>query len=449
MTKTRDLPVVAIVGRPNVGKSALFNRLIREPLAIVEDQPGVTRDRIYAECDWNGRDFVLVDTAGLVPQNTRDDEEDFASNILKNARIAVEEADLVMFLVDATAGLHPLEEEIAEMLRRSGKPVLMVANKVDNTKREADIYEFMQLGLGEPMPASAVHGHGTGELLDEVVARLPELEAGEEEASIRLSIVGRPNVGKSSLLNALIGEDRALVDAVPGTTRDAVDTQLRVDSQLYTLIDTAGIRRHAKQEDSVEFYSSVRSHRAIKSCDIALLVLDATQGVNQQDKRVAGYVQEARKGIIVVVNKWDLVKTGDTREDNRWKRHFGEDMGHAFNFMSYAPVIFVSAKTGEGLDDIFAVTQQVNSEFTRKLDMKSLNKLVQEATTMRPPPSFKGQQLKVFQVRQKGTKPPSFIFQVNNTKLLHFSYRRYLENHIRKAFGLRGTPIDIILKKNS
>jgi len=435
------LPVVAIVGRPNVGKSALFNRLVGQRISIVEDKPGVTRDRIYADTDWNGRPFTLVDTGGMIPS----EDERLHRAVLDQARTAVSEATLVIFLVDGTSGVHGLEEEIAEVLRRSGKPVLLVVNKVDNQAREIGVHEFYALGLGEPWPVSAMHGIGTGDLLDEVVTLLPHGEAAEDEGAIRLAIVGRPNVGKSSLLNALVGEERSIVHDMPGTTRDAVDTRLDVDGQPFVLVDTAGLRRRAKIDESVEYYSSVRSLHAIKACDIALLVLDGSEPVSAQDKRVAGYVQEANKAVIVVVNKWDVVRQ-DARDEAVAREDFARDLFAELAFMAYAPVVFLSAKTGENLDEIWDAARDVYGEYTRRVETSALNRVVQEALMMRPPPTFKGQQLKVFYASQKTVGPPTFVFKVNSPKLLHFSYRRYLENHIRRAFGFIGTPIELILK---
>lgn len=454
-----ELPVVAIVGRPNVGKSALFNRLVGEPISIVEDEPGVTRDRIYAETTWNGRTFILVDTGGMIITDAEEmsrksgaslkidasmREESLRSAILEHARQAVEESELVIFLVDTRAGIHALEEDIADLLRKSGRPVMLVANKVDNLSREVEIHEFHGLGLGEPWPVSALHGLGTGDLLDEVAARLPETMDIPAEGAVRLAIVGRPNVGKSSLLNQLLGEERAIVDSVPGTTRDPVDTFLRVGDDRYVLVDTAGIRRRARMEDRVEFFSAVRSERAIKKCDIALLLLDGSEGVIAQDKRVAGVVQEARKAIVVVVNKWDIVT--NQRSDEEARREFARELFAEMSFMTFAPVIFLSAKTGRGTEQIFDVAKDVYEEFSRRIETSQLNRVIQEAFMMRPPPTYKGEQLKVYYAHQRGSKPPTFVLQVNNTKLLHFSYRRYLENHIRRAFGLVGTPIDLVLR---
>jgi GTP-binding protein len=439
------LPIVAVVGRPNVGKSALFNRLIGENKSIVEDQPGVTRDRIYAECDWGGRDFLMVDTGGIIPETA--EGPTLEASILEQARVAVEESSVVVFVLDAMAGIHALDQGIAEMLRRSGRPVLIAANKVDNVQRENEVYEFHALALGEPWPVSALHGLGTGELLDEIVKRLPPPVEIEENPDIKLALVGRPNVGKSSLVNALLGEERVIVDSAPGTTRDAVDTPLTWRGEHFTLIDTAGMRRPARVDEKVEYYSGVRSLRAIRRCDIVCLVVDATEGLQQQDKRIAGHAQEAKRAIMVIVNKWDLVRAQNPGREAQMEKEIGKRLAQELNFMSWAPVIFVSAKTGEGLDQIFELAKEVMGEFTRRVDTSTLNKVVQEATMMRPPPTFKGQQLKVFYVHQKDVKPPAFVFRVNSPKLLHFSYRRYLENHIRRAFGLMGTPIELILKQ--
>jgi len=437
-------PIVAVVGRPNVGKSALFNRLIGENRSIVEDQPGVTRDRIYAECDWNGRDFLLVDTGGIIPDTA--EGRTLEAAILEQARVAVEESSVIVFVVDAIAGIHALDAGIAEMLRRSGRTVLLAVNKVDNLKREAEIYEFHALALGDPLAVSAVHGVGTGELLDEIVKHLPPAPAPEEGEGIKLALVGRPNVGKSSLVNALLGEQRVIVDSTPGTTRDAIDTAITWNDHAFVLIDTAGMRRPSRVDEKVEYYSGVRSLRAIRRCDVCVLVIDATEGLQQQDKRIAGHAQEAKRAIMVVVNKWDLVRAQNPGRDAEMRKELGQRLAEELNFMSWAPIIFVSAKSGEGLADILELAGEVYGEFTRRLDTSSLNKLVQEALMMRPPPSFKGQQLKVFYAHQRDVKPPTLVLRVNSTKLLHFSYRRYLENHIRRAFGLMGTPVELVLK---
>lgn len=437
-------PIVAVVGRPNVGKSALFNRLIGENRSIVEDMPGVTRDRIYADCDWGGRDFLLVDTGGIIPDT--DEGRVLENAILDQARVAVDESSVVVFVVDGRSGIHALDEGIAEMLRRSGRPVLLAVNKIDNLNRENDIYEFHALALGDPLPLSALHGMGTGELLDEIVKHLPAAPEIEEGEAVKLALVGRPNVGKSSLVNALLGEQRVIVDSTPGTTRDAIDTTLRWNDRDFVLIDTAGMRRPSRVDEKVEFYSGVRSLKAIRRCDVCCLVIDATEGLQQQDKRIAGHAQEAKRAIVVVVNKWDLIRKQNPGRDQEMRKELGKRLAEELNFMSWAPIVFVSAKSGEGLDEIFELVSEVMAEFTRRLDTSALNKVVQEAIMMRPPPTFKGQQLKVFYAHQKDVKPPTFVLRCNSTKLLHFSYRRYLENHIRRAFGLVGTPIELVLK---
>ena len=437
-------PIVAVVGRPNVGKSALFNRLIGENRSIVEDMPGVTRDRIYADCDWGGRDFLMVDTGGIIPDT--EEGHTLESSILEQARVAVEESSVIVFVVDALAGIHALDTGIAEMLRRSGRPVILAVNKVDNLQRENDIYEFHALALGDPLPLSALHGIGTGELLDEIVKHLPAAPPSEEGEAVKLALVGRPNVGKSSLVNALLGEQRVIVDSTPGTTRDAIDTALTWKDREFVLIDTAGMRRPSRVDEKVEFYSGVRSLRAIRRCDVCCLVIDATEGLQQQDKRIAGHAQEAKRAVMVIVNKWDLIRQQNPGRESEMRKELGKRLAEELNFMSWAPVIFVSARTGEGLDEIFELATEVMGEFTRRLDTSSLNKVVQEAFMMRPPPTFKGQQLKVFYVHQKDVKPPAIVLRCNSTKLLHFSYRRYLENHIRRAFGLMGTPVELILK---
>ncbi|MHB2019291.1 MAG: ribosome biogenesis GTPase Der [Candidatus Xenobia bacterium] len=451
-TLDRPVGVVAIVGRPNVGKSSLFNRLLGTRHSIVEAEPGVTRDRVYGECEWNGRTFTLVDTGGMVPQEQRG----MLKHILQQAQRAIAEADVVLFVVDVTAGIHPDDEDVARLLRGTSKPVRLLCNKVDTIQREPLMAEFYALGLGDPWPVSAVHGLGTGELLDEVLRLLPpppeEAPADRDvwdpdkdvslewEGAIRVAIVGRPNVGKSSMTNLIVGDQRSIVDDVPGTTRDSLDTPLLIGEQRYIIIDTAGLRRPSRVKESVEYFSTVRAAKAIDRCDVALMVLDAVDGIAAQDQRVAGLVQEASKATIVIVNKWDLVKRGS-------KKAWIEKIRGEFDFLSWAPVLFTSTLTGTGAEQIFPTIDKVWAEFTKRIDTPVLNRLLQDAMLHRPPPTYKGQQLKLFYAYEEKVRPPTFVLRVNNVKLLHFSYKRYLENHLRAAFGFTGTPIRIELRK--
>lgn len=433
-------PVVAIVGRPNVGKSSLFNRLSGRRAAIVADEPGVTRDRLYVPCTWNGKTFTLVDTGGIDPF----DPDDLRNRVFDQARQALEEAALIMLLVDGQTGVHPLDLEVAEILRRSKRPVMLVVNKAENQKVVDESYQFYEMGLGDPWPVSALHGTHSGDLLDHIVQQLGDFEPEEEQDETRLVLVGHPNVGKSSLLNRLIGEDRSLVHDEAGTTRDSIDTILEYQGRRLRLVDTAGIRRKALVEEEVEYFSTVRALKAMKRSDVALLVVDAEAGVVAQDKRVAGYIRKEGVGSVIVVNKWDKLtegmKPGAALEK---QKRFSQKLINEFEFISYSPVLYVSALTGFNTDDILPATLDVADERARRLDTPTLNRVVQEAMALRPPPSYKGRQLKVLYVSQRGIKPPTFAFKCNSGKLVHFSYRRYLENQLRDAFGLVGTPIEM------
>ncbi len=431
-------PVVAIVGRPNVGKSTLFNRLIGERKAIVEDRPGTTRDRLYGEAEWNGRAFIVVDTGGLLLQ----DEDVFAPHIREQVRAAVEESDVILFLVDGREGLTAADEEIAELLRHTAKPVFLAVNKADNLARRLDAVEFYALGLGEPMPISALHGIGTGDLLDAVVERFPPATwPDEEDESVRVAIVGRPNVGKSSLLNRLLGAERAIVSERPGTTRDAIDTRLTWDGRAVTLIDTAGIRRRGRIERGVERYSVVRALRAIDRAHVALLVVDATEGVTAQDTHIAGYILDAYKSAVVVVNKWDLVK-----KDTYTMLEYEQRVRQALNFMDYVPVIFVSAKTGQRVRKTLDLAVKVYDERFARIPTGELNRLIAEATARHSPPSEGRRKLRIRYVTQADVNPPTFVFFVNHVDLLHFSYERYLENTIRSAYPFLGTPLRFVFR---
>lgn len=436
----RSTPIVAIVGRPNVGKSALFNRLTGRRTAIVQDTPGITRDRIYGLCEWSGHTFTVVDTGGIDPK----DPDILRKQVHEQARVAVEEAALVLFLVDCRAGVHPLDEEVAEILRRQKAPVLLAANKADTLAAEASAYEFYSLGLGDPFPVSAIHGTSTGDLLDKILEMLPEMEAEEELDETSIVLVGRPNVGKSSMLNRLLGEERAIVHHEAGTTRDTVDTLIEYEGRPIRLVDTAGLRRKARVEEDIEYYSGVRAANALERADVALLVLDARDGVVAQDKRVAGEIHEAGKASVILVNKWDLLHEMAPRDRvQAWKQDFTKQLAADLDFLSYAPVLFVSALTGEGTHEILDAALESADEAVRRLPTPLLNQVVKEAMALRPPPGYKGEHLKVKYVSQRGVKPPTFTLKCNSPKLVHFSYRRYLENQLREAFGFVGTPIEL------
>lgn len=431
-------PIVAIVGRPNVGKSTLFNRLVGERQAIVEDEPGTTRDRVYGSSDWGGIDFTVVDTAGL-----QDDEEiststtaEIARRTREQATSAIDEADVIVFLVDAKAGLTSGDYEVAELLRRTDKPTILVANKADNFNRREDAVEFYALGLGEPIPVSSIHGAGSGDLLDKIVEALPEFEEEPETEGPNIAIVGRPNVGKSRLLNALMGQERSIVSDIPGTTRDSLDTQLVWAGQPLTLIDTAGIRRKGRVEHGIEHFSVLRSMRAIDRSDVVLLLIDATESFTAQDLHIAGYVEEQKKGMVVVVNKWDLIDKGPTTmEEYRLRAQ------EALDFMPYAPLTFISAKFGQRVHQVLETALQVVDERNRRVTTAQLNKLLREAVAKHPPPSKPGKWLKFYYATQVDVAPPTFVFFVNDPTQIHFSYRRYLENQFRESFGFTGTPI--------
>jgi GTP-binding protein len=429
-------PIVAIIGRQNVGKSTLLNRLAGRRLAIVADVPGTTRDRIFADVSWQGADFTLVDTGGLElsPRSS------VGRGIRAQVEAAIAEADLVIFLVDVRDGVVAADLEIAQMLRRSSKPLIVAANKADNPALEAEAVEFYKLGLGEPIVISAYHRRHTAELLDRVVSLLPAPEAVEAGAEImKLAIIGRPNVGKSTLLNAMLGEERAIVDETPGTTHDAVDTALDFGGQNVILIDTVGIRRRGRWGAGVERYSVMRALRAIDEADIALLVLDATELVTAQDKHIAGYIQESAKGVILIVNKWDLAQSKDVAE---YERHIRRQL----RFMSYAPILYTSAKLGQGVDRVMPQAFEVYEERLKRPATNLINDVVEKAVASHALPRKGTKQLKVFYATQAEVNPPTFVFFVNDTKLVHFSYQRYLENKLRQAFGFDGTPLRLVFK---
>jgi GTP-binding protein len=440
-------PIIAIVGRPNVGKSTFFNRLVGGPLSIVEDEPGTTRDRLYADGEWAGHSFTLVDTGGLDPTST----EDYAQGIRAQAELAIAEADAILFLVDAREGPTATDSDIAGILRRTAKPVVLVANKADNPRRRLDAVEFYELGLGEPLPMSSLHGTGTGDVLDMVLQRFPPGEVEEPEAAVRIAIVGRPNVGKSSVLNSLLGEERALVSEVAGTTRDAIDTVLDYQGQRFVLIDTAGIRKRGKVEPGVEKFSVLRSLRAMQRADVVALLIDGASGVTAQDTHIAGYAAEAMKGLLIAVNKWDLVRAemGGAKPASGpdYRQEYESTVRYQFNFVSYAPILFISAKTGQRLTQILTTALQIKAERQRRITTGALNAAVQEAILRHNPPTDHGRQLKVLYATQTGVEPPTMIFSVNDPRLVHFSYQRYLENEMRQRFGFAGTPIRVIFRK--
>lgn len=431
-------PIVAIVGRPNVGKSTLFNRLIGERRAIVEDEPGTTRDRVYGTTDWRGLEFTIVDTGGL-----QDEQEivtsqlhDIARRTREQANTAIDEADVILLMVDAKAGITAGDHEVADILRRADKPTILVANKADNPARRESAVEFYELGLGEPFAISSLHGTGTGDLLDQIVEALPHFEEEEETEGPNIAIVGRPNVGKSRLLNALLGEERAIVSDVPGTTRDSLDTQLEWAGQPLTLIDTAGIRRRGRVESGIEQYSVLRSMRAIDRSDVVLLVIDSTEPFTAQDLHIAGYIEEQKKGLVVVMNKWDLVqKTGTTMDE------FRDMASEALDFMPYAPILFISAKHGQRVNQVLEQALVVVNERERRIPTAQINKMLREAVAKHPPPSRPGKWMKFYYGTQVDVNPPTFVFFCNDPKAIHFSYRRYLENQLRAEFGFIGTPI--------
>jgi GTP-binding protein len=434
-----------------VGKSSLFNRLVGEQMAIVQDQPGTTRDRLYGDAEWNGVEFTVIDTGGLVLDETLPGEIELSSEEIvrrtrEQAQAAIEEADVVLFMVDARSGLTGADEEISEVLRKSAKPVIVAANKAESEERRLNAVEFYQLGLGDPMPISAHHAVNTGDLLDEIVAAFPPPGEEEEDENVtRIALVGRPNVGKSRLLNALLGQERVIVSDVPGTTRDAIDTELTYgegeDARQITLIDTAGIRRRGHIESGVEKYSVIRTLRAITRADVVLLLIDATEGITAQDTHIAGYVLEQFKSMVLIVNKWDLVE-----KDSHTLTEFTAKLRQELNFIPYVPFLFISAKFGQRTNKVLPEALRVAAERTKRVPTAQLNKLMKEATTAHPPPSKPGKWVKFLYATQAETSPPTFVFFVNDAEAVHFSYKRFLENQLREAFGFEGTPINLIFR---
>ncbi len=432
------MPVVAIVGRANVGKSTLFNRMTGQRIAIVEDIPGVTRDRISAPCDWNGREFQLVDTGGLEL-----DEEDEMTNLIRvQAEMAIDEADVIVFLVDGRDGVTGTDREVANLLRRSGKPVTVAVNKLDHPTHQSLAYEFYELGFDEPIGISAEHGQGTGDLLDAVVSHLPdETSPLVGEDVIKVAIIGRPNVGKSSLVNAILGQERVMVSPLAGTTRDAIDLPLMTDGQSYLLIDTAGLRKRGKVYEGIEKYSVIRALRAIERCDVAVLVLDGHEGIREQDKRIAGLAVQAGRAVMVVVNKWDIVE-----KDDKTAPHFEQNIRDEFQFMRWAPIAFVSAKSKQRIQRVLPMVRETAENHAMRITTATLNRVLGDATGAVPPPSNKGRKLRVYYATQVGTKPPTIAVFVNDPELMHFSYQRYLENQFRLAFGFEGTPMRLFIR---
>ena len=435
-------PVVAIVGRPNVGKSTLFKRLTRTHLAIVEDYPGVTRDRLYQDAEWNNQTFTLIDTGGIEVSS----EDTILSRVRKQAQVAMEEADVIVFMCDIKAGVTNEDMEIAQMLRRTKKDVLLAVNKVENFDKLDDIYEFYQLGLGEPYPISASHGMNTGDLLDHLVELLGQYEGEDYEPDvIKIAVVGRPNVGKSSLTNAILGQERSIVSNIPGTTRDAIDTPFERNGQRYVIIDTAGMRRKSKvQESTTERYSVIRSLRAVDRSDAVLMVINAEEGLIEQDKKIVGYAHEQGKAVILVVNKWDLIEKDDKTAAVMEKKIRSELL-----FLQYAPMIFVSAETKQRVNRILDLINFAVEQNAMRIGTSVLNEIIRDAVQLNPPPSDKGKRLKILYATQSGVKPPTFVLFVNDPELMHFSYERFLENKIRENFGFEGTPIRFVVKKRS
>jgi len=429
-----SLPIVAVVGRPNVGKSTLFNRLIGKRLSIVEDTPGVTRDRIYSKCEWRAREFMLVDTGGIEPRT----DDIILAQMRSQAQIAIDKADVIIFITDIRCGVTADDYEVATMLQKSGKPIVLCVNKCDKVGFvPPELYEFYNLGLGDPIAVSAEHGHGTGDMLDEVYNHLPELSEEEEDNdSIRVAVIGKPNVGKSSLINRIAGEERVIVSDIAGTTRDATDTVVENENGRYVFVDTAGIRKKSKVTERIEHYSVLRAYMAVDRADVCIIMIDALVGFTEQDSKVAGYAHEQGKACIVAVNKWDAVEKNDNTM-NEYKEKLSKD----FSFMSYVPFVFISAKTGQRVDKLFGMINDVYNQNCMRISTGMLNDVLAYATERVQPPSDKGRRLKIYYATQPSAKPPTFVFFVNRADLFHFSYQRYLENQIRQTFGLNGTPI--------
>lgn len=434
-------PIVAIVGRPNVGKSTFFNYVVGQRISIVEDEPGVTRDRIYAEANWCGKNFTLIDTGGIEPKSN----DTIIVNMLEQVNIAISMADVIIFMTDIKNGILETDKEIALMLKKSRKPIILVCNKSDNFgKKTEDISEFYALGIGEPLAISSTNALGIGDVLEAVCKKLPESAEENDEEITKVAIIGKPNVGKSSLINRILGENRVIVSNIAGTTRDAIDTYHENEYGKYTLIDTAGIRRHSKIKENIERYSIMRTLLAIERADVCLMMIDAKEGVTEQDTKIAGEAHDAGKGIIIVVNKWDEIE-----KDNNTFNKFKKEIYNKLAYLTYAPIIFISAKTGQRVDKLFDMINNVAKMNALRVPTGVLNQVIDEAIAITQPPTDKGRRLKILYVTQASTKPPTFIVFVNNKDLFHFSYERYLVNHIRKEFGLEGTPIRMIAREKS
>ena len=434
------LPIVAVVGRPNVGKSTLFNKLVGKRLSIVEDTPGVTRDRIYSKCEWRNREFMIVDTGGIEPAS----DDVILAQMRRQAQVAIEKADVIVFLTDMRCGVTADDYEVASMLQKSGKPVILAVNKCDGIgEPPPEFYEFYNLGMGDPFPVSALHGHGSGDLLDEIFKYFPKEDTPEyDEEYIKVAVIGKPNVGKSSLINRIAGEERAIVSDIAGTTRDATDTIIENEDGKYVFIDTAGIRRKSKITEKIEHYSVLRAYMAVDRADVCVIVIDALVGFTDQDSKVAGYAHEQGKACIVAVNKWDAVdKSTGTMEE------YTNDLKEKFSFMSYVPFIFISAKTGQRVDKLFELINSVNSQNCMRITTGMLNDVLSYATTRVQPPSDKGRRLKIYYMTQASVRPPTFVVFVNRADLFHFSYQRYIENQIRQTFGLTGTPVRFVIRE--
>ncbi len=433
-------PIVAVVGRPNVGKSTLFNRLAGERISIVQDTPGVTRDRIYADVEWTGRKFTLIDTGGMEIGA----EDIILKQILQQAEIAIETADVILFVTDVKAGMTDDDKQVANMLRKTKKPVVLAVNKVDRMNRDSmDIYEFYELGIGDPIAISAGQALGLGDLLDEVISYFPEeIEDEEEEEVIKVAIIGKPNVGKSSLINKILGEDRLIVSNIPGTTRDAIDSPIEIDRQKYIFIDTAGMRRKSKIKEEIERFSIIRAVAAVERCDVAILLIDAKEGITDQDTKIAGIAHERGRAAIVAVNKWDSIEKND-----KTMNQYLKDIGNELAYMPYAPKVFISALTGQRINRMLELIQTVHQNHALRISTGVLNDVLIEAIAMQQPPADKGRQLKLYYMTQVSIKPPTFVIFVNDRELFHFSYRRYIENQLREAFGFVGTPIHFVVRE--
>lgn len=433
-------PIVAIVGRPNVGKSTFFNRMVGKRISIVEDIPGSTRDRIYADVEWLNNKFILVDTGGIEPFS----HDIILAQMRRQAELAIETADVILFFVDAKEGLIPSDEEVAELLRKAKKPIILIVNKVDTASNPDTFYDFYSLGLGEPLAISSSQGLGMGDMLDEIVKHFSSSFIDDEEDDvIKIAVVGKPNAGKSSIVNAILKEERVIVSEEPGTTRDAVDTPFTLEGEQYVIIDTAGIRRKSRIDDeTIERYSVIRALAAIRRCDIALIVVDASEGMTEQDTKIAGYVHEEGKASIIIVNKWDLVEK-ETNTMDQYRKRIQEDL----SFMSYVPSLFISAKTGQRVDKIIEQVKYVYEKTSFRISTGTLNDTLIDAMSITEPPSDKGRRLKIYYCTQVAVRPPTFVLFVNDPNLMHFSYQRYLENYLRKTFDLKGTPIKLIVRQ--